>query len=57
MFLTEVLAGELVALEPVDDALWLVRFATLPLARFDERQRRLLSLLPPSAASAGPLGL
>jgi putative transposase len=57
VFLTEVLAGELVAFEPVDDALWLVRFASVPLARFDERQRRLLAVLPASAASARPLGL
>ena len=55
VFLTEVLAGEFIALEPVDDGLWLVRFATLPLARFDERQRRLLPLLPPAAASTRPL--
>ena len=53
-FLTEVLAGEHVAFEAIDDGLWLVRFAQLPLARFDERRRQLLPLLPASAASAGP---
>jgi putative transposase len=57
VFLTEVLCGECVALEPVDDAVWLIRFATLPLARFDERHRRLLPVLPASAASARPLGV
>ena len=37
LFLTHVLAGEDVALEPVDDGVWLVRFAALPLALFHER--------------------
>jgi transposase InsO family protein len=54
LFLSEVLAGEDVALEPIDDVVWLLRFATVPLARFDERRRLLLPLLPASAASAGP---
>jgi putative transposase len=54
IFLTEVLAGEDVALEPIDDALCLLRFAAVPLARFDERRRLVLPLLPASAASAGP---
>jgi transposase InsO family protein len=54
LFLSEVLAGEDVALEWIDEGLALVRFATLVLARFDERQWRLLPLLPGSAASAGP---
>ena len=38
LFLTHVLAGEDVALEPVDDGVWLVRFAALPLAVFHERE-------------------
>jgi putative transposase len=37
IFLTESLAGELVGFEEVDDGLWTVYFATVPLARFDER--------------------
>jgi transposase InsO family protein len=57
VFLTEVLGGEDVALEPVDDTLWLVRFGALPLARFDARRRCLLPLLPASAASAEPSAL
>jgi transposase InsO family protein len=56
IFLSEVLAGEHVALEPLDDALWLVRFAAVPLARFDEHHRRLVSLLPASLACAAPPG-
>jgi transposase InsO family protein len=54
VFLTGVLAGEADAFEPIDDALWLLRFAAVPLARFDERPRRLLPLVPAAAASAGP---
>ena len=50
VFLSEVLAGESVAFEPIDDALWLLRFATVPLARFDERHRHLLPLLPDALA-------
>jgi len=38
LFLTHVLAGEDVALEPTDDGVWLVRFAALPLAVFHERE-------------------
>jgi transposase InsO family protein len=38
LFLTHVLAGEDVALEPIDDGVWLVRFAALPLAVFHERR-------------------
>jgi transposase InsO family protein len=55
VFLTEVLAGHDVAFEPIDDGLSLLRFASLPLARFDERRRRLLPLAPPLATpGAGP---
>jgi transposase InsO family protein len=57
LFLSHVLAGEDVAFEPIDEGLWVVRFATAALARFDERARVLLPLLPPSAASAGPRGV
>ena len=38
-FVSETLAGEWVALEEVDDGLWTLYFATVALARFDERQR------------------
>jgi transposase InsO family protein len=54
VFLTEVLAGESVALEAIDDALYLVRFATVPLARFDARRRRVLPISPASPAATGP---
>jgi hypothetical protein len=52
VFLTEVLAGESVAFEPIDDRLWLVRFAAVPLARFDDHHRRLLPAVP--AATGAP---
>jgi putative transposase len=55
VFLTEVLAGEDVAFEAVDDGLWLVRFATVPLARFDERRRQLLPAVPPVDPRTGPV--
>jgi hypothetical protein len=54
LFLSHVLAREDVAFEPVDDGVWLLRFAAMPLARFDERRHQLLPLLPASGASAGP---
>lgn len=38
-FLSATLAGEDVGFEEVDDGLWTVYFATIALARFDERQR------------------
>jgi transposase InsO family protein len=56
LFLTHVLEGETVAFEPIDDGLWLLRFAAVPLARFDERQRRLLPLLPASPPAAALVG-
>jgi len=39
LFLTSALAGEDVAFEEIDDGLWTVQFATIALARYDERQR------------------
>jgi putative transposase len=51
LFLSETLAGEDVAFEEVDDGLWTVRFATIALARYDDRQRRIRPL--PSPTSAG----
>jgi putative transposase len=41
LFLATPLAGEYVAFEEVDDGLWTLHFATVALARYDERQRRL----------------
>lgn len=38
-FVTETLAGEWVALEEVADGVWTLYFATVALARFDERQQ------------------
>ena len=38
-FLSETLAGEWVALEEVDDGVWTLYFATVALARFDDRRR------------------
>jgi hypothetical protein len=41
LFVATGLAGEHVAFEEVDDGVWTVYFATVALARFDERRRRL----------------
>lgn len=41
LFLATPLAGEHVAFEEVDDGLWTVHFATVALARYDERHRSL----------------
>ena len=46
VFLSEALAGETVALEEIDDGIWTVYFAQVPLARWLERQRRLQPLRP-----------
>ena len=37
VFVTEVLAGEPLGFEPVDDGIWTVRYATVAIARFNER--------------------
>ena len=39
LFVATPLAGEFVAFEEVDDGLWTVHFATIALARYDERRR------------------
>lgn len=44
VFVAEALAGELVAFEEVDDAVWTLHFGTVPLARWLERERRFHSL-------------
>jgi hypothetical protein len=41
LFVATALAGEDVALEEVDDGLWTLHFATVALARYDERHRTL----------------
>lgn len=41
LFISEVLIGERVGLEEVDDGIWSLHFASLQLARFDERDRSL----------------
>jgi len=57
VFLSEALAGEDVAFEEVDDGLWTIRFASVVLARFDDRQRRIYPIATftagRSASSAG----
>jgi hypothetical protein len=41
LFLSEALRGERVGLEETDDGIWTVYFAAMPLARFDESERKL----------------
>jgi len=41
LFLSEALSGERVGLEESADGVWTVHFATVALARFDERERKL----------------
>jgi len=57
LFLATALGGEYVAFEEVDDGIWTISFATVALARFDERQRRIHPIAPftrgRSAATAG----
>jgi transposase InsO family protein len=51
LFVTTALAGEDVAFEEVDDGLWTLWFATVALARYDDRQRSIHPLA--SQYSAG----
>lgn len=57
LFVATPLAGEHVALEEVDDGVWTLHFATVPLARYDERRRTLHPIATftagRSASSAG----
>jgi len=58
LFVSTALADQPVAFEEVDDGLWTIRFATVVLGRFDERQRRIQPLaslytVGRSASSAG----
>jgi transposase InsO family protein len=50
LFVASALAGEHVAFEEVDDGVWTLHFATIPLARYDERRR---TLHPIATLSAG----
>jgi hypothetical protein len=56
LFIATALAGEYVALDEVDDGIWTLHFATMALARYDERQRALrpihLAVKPGGAAPA-----
>jgi transposase InsO family protein len=49
LFVATGLAGEDVAFEEVDDGLWTLYFATIALARYDERRRTLHPITPLSA--------
>jgi putative transposase len=51
LFLATALAGEYVAFEEIDDGLWTLHFATVAVARYDERQRTLQPL--PIAVNGG----
>jgi putative transposase len=51
LFVASALAGEYVAFEEIDDGVWTLRFATVALARYDERHRRLQPI--PIAVTAG----
>lgn len=58
VFLSEALAGEHVAFEEIDDGIWTLRFATVALARYDDRHRSIhpiasLSSTGRSASCAG----
>ena len=50
VFLSEALAGEHVAFEEVDDGMWTLRFATIALARYDDRRRSIHPMAPLSSA-------
>jgi hypothetical protein len=51
LFVSVALAREAVAFEEVDDGIWTLQFATLALARYDERHRTLYPL--PIAVKGG----
>ena len=46
IFVSEVLIGEFVGLEEVDDGIWSLHFGPLLLARFDEQTRKLEGVVP-----------
>jgi len=57
LFISEALAHTDIAFEEVDDGFWTIRFASVVLARYDERHRRIQPMAPVtagrSASSAG----
>jgi putative transposase len=58
LFIATALAGEYVALEEVDDGIWTLHFATMALARYDERQRVLRPIhLAVTTGGAAPAAL
>jgi putative transposase len=44
LYLTEILAGEDIGFEEIDDGVWLLYFSTVRLARFEERTRTLAAV-------------
>jgi transposase InsO family protein len=58
LFVSAALAGEYVAFEEIADGLWTLHFATVPLARYDERHRilRPLALADTRGRSASGAG-
>jgi putative transposase len=44
VYLTEVLSGERVGFEEVDDGVWMISLAAVAIARFDERTRRVIAI-------------
>ncbi len=57
LFVSEVLAGEDVSFEEVDDGIWTVTFATIVLGRFDERRHRIEPIGPFTADRSGHAGV
>lgn len=56
VFLTEALIGERVGLYPVDDRFYLIYFATVPIARFDSHELRVMPLTRNRDAAVPPPG-
>jgi hypothetical protein len=58
LFVATALAGESVAFEEIDDGIWTLHFATVALARYDERHRLLhpIALAVTGGRSAGVAG-
>jgi putative transposase len=46
IFVSRVLIGESLGLEPIDDGIWSVHFGPVLLARFDERNNHLIDAIP-----------
>jgi putative transposase len=56
LFIATALDGQDIALEEVDDGIWTIRFATVALGRYDERQRQIhqLATLTEGRSAASP---